>query len=116
MTTRTIFDQTGLAYNSYARNPEAYALYRRASTHLAAQRRRGQPNRSAERAGRDPWLVWPKIKLVARLRAALQANEQLRAEPLVTIASTRTPSGTSAWLRWAGCRAGRRRQRRRPRS
>ncbi len=78
VTTRTIWDQTGLAYNSYARNPEAYALDRRASTHLAAQRR--HPKRPAPPAERDPWLAWPKTKLVARLRATLQENEQLRAE------------------------------------
>jgi hypothetical protein len=40
ITARTIWQQTGLAYNSYARNAEAYALYRQTSSHLTAQRRR----------------------------------------------------------------------------
>jgi hypothetical protein len=79
VTARTIWEQTGLAYNSYARNPEAYTLYRRASTHLAAQRRR-HPKQPPAPAERDPWLALPKTKLLARLRAALQENERLRAE------------------------------------
>ena len=79
ITARTIWEQTGLAYNSYARNADAYALYRQASSHFAAQRRR-RAKPSSLPGTRDPWLSWPKPKLVARLRAALQDNERLRAE------------------------------------
>lgn len=79
ITARTIWEQTGLAYNSYARNIEAYALYRQASSHLAARRRRRVPQASLP-GQRDPWLAWSKTKLVARLRALLAENEQLRTE------------------------------------
>jgi hypothetical protein len=79
ITARTIWEQTGLAYNSYARNPEAYALYRQASTHLAAWHRR-RAKQTSSPGQRDPWLGWSKAKLVTRLRTALQENEQLRAE------------------------------------
>jgi hypothetical protein len=79
ITARTIWQQTGLAYNSYARNAEAYALYRQASSHLTAQRRR-RAKPTLPSGKRYPWLSWPKPKLVARLRAALQDNERLRTE------------------------------------
>lgn len=79
ITARTIWQQTGLAYNSYARNTEAYMLYRQASSHLAIQRRR-RAKPTVPTGTHDPWLRWPKPKLVARLRAVMEDNQRLRAE------------------------------------
>jgi hypothetical protein len=86
ITARTIWERTGLAYNSYARNPEAYALYRQASSHLMGQRRR-RVMQAAPRASRDPWLAWSKTKLVARLRALIAENDQLQVERSVGAAT-----------------------------
>jgi hypothetical protein len=59
ITARTIWQQTGLAYNSYARNAEAYALYRQTSSHLTAQRRR-RAKPTLPSGKRDPWLSYRK--------------------------------------------------------
>jgi hypothetical protein len=97
ITARTIWQQTGLAYNSYARNAEAYALYCQAGSHFAARRRhRAKP--TSPPGTRDPWLSWPKPKLVARLRAALQDNERLRVERATRAAACQEQHGVRLML------------------
>ncbi len=85
----TIREVSGLAYMAYYRNAEAFALYRRHSTHLRADRERAQADRAQWRRDRqpppddgrpgpppDPLLACTKARLVAEVRAAQAAREE----------------------------------------
>jgi len=92
--TFTIKEVSGLDYMSYYRNREAFALFQEHSTHLREERERVQARqqatrgkRSKQRKGdpivtsvkpRDPLLDYKKPRLVALLREARQACEQVR--------------------------------------
>ncbi len=77
---RMIYEESGLHYASYARNPEARALFQAQSSHLAKQRKqRGRRQgrtvphgQIEETVKRDPLLQLSKPRLVARLRKEQQ--------------------------------------------
>jgi hypothetical protein len=79
---QTIYDECGLRYAAIHRNPEALALFRANSTHLAAakKQRKRKPYVDEEAAPepRDPLLSYTKSQLVTRLRSAQQQREFVR--------------------------------------
>lgn len=80
ITSQSIFAVSGLHYTSYARNPEALALFRANSTHLNQKQRRAKRKRPIEPESipvRDSLLNYKKLQLVTRLRAALERIQEL---------------------------------------
>ncbi|HYU73418.1 MAG TPA: hypothetical protein VEL31_12130, partial [Ktedonobacteraceae bacterium] len=72
---QTIYAECGLSYASYARNPEALALFRANSTYLNQKRKRSKRKRKTEDVPtlpRDPLMNYKKPQLVSRLRDAMQ--------------------------------------------
>jgi hypothetical protein len=83
ITVYTIRAECGLDYQSYARNPEALALFREHSTFLAAKRKAAR-TKQARRPGvegspcrKDPLLSYKKTQLVARLHQEMQQREMV---------------------------------------
>lgn len=92
--TFTIKEVSGLNYMSYYRNREAFVLFQQHSTHLREERERAQARLQASPSKgrkqrkdvpivstvkqRDPLLDYKKTRLVALLREARQACEQVR--------------------------------------
>jgi hypothetical protein len=76
---RTIFEECGLEYASFRRNPEALLLYQQHSTFLKRERKRTRTACPDTVAPRDPLLAYKKPDLVARLR-----QEQARCTELET--------------------------------
>jgi hypothetical protein len=76
-----IYAECGLHYASYARNPEALALFRANSTHLTQKRKRvrgkSKKESGAEPPQRDPLLNYKKPQLVNHLRIAMQRTQEL---------------------------------------
>lgn len=75
ITAQTIYVECGLSYASYARNPEALALFRANSTHLNQKRQRSKRKRKIDDAltpSRDPLMNYKKPQLVSRLREMQQ--------------------------------------------
>lgn len=90
ITAQTIYAECGLSYASYARNPEALALFRANSTHLNQKRKRVKRKRKTEDAPilpRDPLMNYKKPQLAARLRDAMQQLERQERQ-LATLANT----------------------------
>ena len=67
ISTRTIFEECGLAYASIRRNPEALLLYQQHSTFLKQKRKRAKASQPDVPAPRDPLLAHKKSDLVVRL-------------------------------------------------
>jgi hypothetical protein len=74
----TIWEVSGLDYTSYARNPEALALFRSNSTYLKKERKRHREDvKSMPPPPKDPFLNYKRAQLVVGLRQALQRIEEL---------------------------------------
>jgi hypothetical protein len=76
---RTIYEECGLTYASFRRNPEALLLYQQHSTFLKRERKRTRTACPDIVSPRDPLLAYKKTDLVARVRKAeelLKAREQ----------------------------------------
>lgn len=65
---RTIYEECGLEYASFRRNPEALLLYQQHSTFLKHERKRTRTTCPDTVSPRDPLLAYKKPDLVARLR------------------------------------------------
>jgi hypothetical protein len=65
---RTIYEECGLTYASFRRNPEALLLYQQHSTFLKRERKRTRTACPDAISPRDPLLAYKKPDLVARLR------------------------------------------------
>jgi hypothetical protein len=74
---RTIYEECGLSYASFRRNPEALLLYQQHSTFLKQQRKRAKVPHPDTPKPRDPLLAYKKADLVARMR---KAEELLKAQ------------------------------------
>jgi hypothetical protein len=70
ISTRTIYEECGLAYASFRRNPEALLLYQQHSTFLKQKRKRAKVAHPEAPTSRDPLLAYKKTDLVARLHKA----------------------------------------------
>lgn len=68
ISTRTIYEECGLSYASFRRNPEALLLYQQHSTFLKRERKRTRTACPDTVSPRDPLLAYKKPDLVARLR------------------------------------------------
>jgi hypothetical protein len=80
ITSQSILIECGLHYTSYARNPEALALFHANSSHLNQQRKRNQRKRPREAepvSPRDPLLNYSKPQLVTRLGTAMERIQEL---------------------------------------
>lgn len=87
---QTIYTESGLSYASYARNPEALALFRANSMHLNQKRKRSKRKQKTDVAPilpRDPLMNYKKPQLVSRLRDAMQ-ELQRQERQLATLADT----------------------------
>jgi hypothetical protein len=87
ITAQAIYIECGLSYASYARNPEALALFRANSTHLNQKRKRTKRKRKTEDESilpRDPLMNYKKPQLISRLRDAMQ-QLQLQERQLATL-------------------------------
>jgi len=85
ITVHTIRAESGLDYKSYARNPEAMALFQEHSTFLAAKRKEARRRRrkliSKETPQpKDPLLNYKKPQLVARFRQEMQRREEMEVQ------------------------------------
>ncbi len=93
VSTFTIKEVSGMDYMVYYRNPEALAIFRTHSTHLREERVKEEKKRHRSKRkrarhdeslhqvkveARDPLLNYKKPELVARLRAARAACEQVK--------------------------------------
>ncbi len=76
---RTIYEECGLTYASFRRNPEALLLYQQHSTFLKRERKHTRTACPDTVSPRDPLLAYKKPDLVARLR-----KEQVRCAELET--------------------------------
>jgi hypothetical protein len=65
---RTIYEECGLSYASFRRNPEALLLYQQYSTFLKRERKRTRTACPDTASLRDPLLAYKKIQLAAMLR------------------------------------------------
>ena len=65
---RTIYEESGLAYATLRRNPEALLLYQQHSTFLKQQRKRAKTPHLDAPSPRDPLLAYKKTDLVTRVR------------------------------------------------
>jgi hypothetical protein len=81
ITVHTVREMSGLDYKSYARNPEALALFQEHSTFLAAKRKeaRGKRQKGASHP-RDPLLNYKRPQLAARLRQEMQCREEIEVQ------------------------------------
>lgn len=77
ITVHTVRGESGLDYQSYARNPEALALFQEHSTFLVARRKetRGKRKKGASQP-KDPLLNYKRPQLAARLRQEMQRREE----------------------------------------
>jgi hypothetical protein len=85
ITVHTIRAESHLDYKSYARNPEALALFQEHSTFLAAKRKQGRRRRRDELeeqgpASKDPLLNYKRPQLVARLRLEMRRREEIEGQ------------------------------------
>ena len=80
---RTIYEECGLSYASFRRNPEALLLYQQHGTFLKRERKRTQTASPDTPSLRDPLLAYKKPDLAARLR-----QEQARCRELETQQAT----------------------------
>lgn len=87
ITAQTIYAECGLSYASYARNPEALALFRANSTHLNQKRKRKRKTDDEPIHPRDPLMNYKKPQLVSHLRDAMQ-QLQSQERQLATLADT----------------------------
>jgi len=85
ITVHTIRVASGLDYKSYARNPEALALFQEHSTFLAAKRKearkkrqKGTPQSTAQQ--KDPLLNYKRPQLVARIREEMVRREEVETQ------------------------------------
>ena len=76
ITVHTIREISGLDYTTYARNPEALALFRANSAHLTKKRKRGRKGTESS-LPRDPLLHYKKSQLADRLRQAERRIKEL---------------------------------------
>jgi hypothetical protein len=77
ITTRNIYEVSGLDYTSYARNPEALALFQANSTHLTKKRKQQRKKSETPLPPRDPLMSYKKPQLVDRVRKAERWIEEL---------------------------------------
>jgi len=74
ITTQTIYQECGLYYASYARNPEALALFRANSTHLnqkwKARKNKHTKGVDSVPSPRDPLMNYKKPQLIIRVHEA----------------------------------------------
>ena len=81
ITVHTVRETSGLDYKSYARNPEALALFQENSTFLAARRKEARGKRQKGVAHpRDPLLNYKRPQLAARLRQEMQRREEIEVQ------------------------------------
>jgi hypothetical protein len=81
VTVHTVRETSGLDYKSYARNPEALALFQENSTFLVAKRKvaRGKRQKGASHP-KDPLLNYKRPQLAARLRKEMQRREEIEVQ------------------------------------
>lgn len=82
---RTIYEECGLEYASFRRNPEALLLYQYHSTFLKHERKRTKTSCPDTVAPRDPLLAYKKTQLATMLReerTRRQETEQQQAHLL----------------------------------
>lgn len=85
ITVHTVRAESGLDYKSYARNPEALALFQEHSTFLAAKRKeaRGKHKKGTTEGmpqQKDPLLNYKKPQLAARLRQEMEYRAEIEAQ------------------------------------
>jgi len=77
---RTIYEECGLEYASFRRNPEALLLYQQHSTFLKRERKRKRTQCPGTVSPRDSLLAYKKPDLVARLRQEQARPAELEAQ------------------------------------
>ena len=77
---KTIYEECGLSYASFRRNPEALLLYQQHSTFLKRERKRTRTACPDTVSPRDPLLAYKKLDLVVRLRQAQARCAELEAQ------------------------------------
>src|SRR5712692_7280565 len=77
---RTIYEECGLEYASFRRNPEALLLYQQHSTFLKRERKHTRTACPDTVSPRDPLLAYKKPDLVARLRQEQARSAELEAQ------------------------------------
>jgi hypothetical protein len=83
---RTIYEECGLSYASFRRNPEALLLYQQHSTFLKRERKRTRTARPDTVSPRDPLLAYKKPDLVDRLRQAQARCAELETQQATILA------------------------------
>jgi hypothetical protein len=83
---RTIYEECGLTYASFRRNPEALLLYQQHSTFLKRERKHTRTACPDTVSPRDPWLSYKKPDLVARLRQSQARCAELEAQHATILA------------------------------
>lgn len=85
---QSIYAECGLHYTSYARNPEALALFHANSSQLNQKKKRPKrkrPQESGPAPPRDALLNYSKPQLVIRLRAAMERIQDLERQQAVVL-------------------------------
>jgi hypothetical protein len=83
---RTIYEECGLEYASFRRNPEALLLYQQHSTFLKRERKRTKRVCPDIPSPRDPLLAYKKPDLVARLRIAQARYDEMEKQHAAILA------------------------------
>jgi len=83
---RTIYEECGLAYASFRRNPEALLLYQQHSTFLKRERKHTRTACPDTVSPRDPLLAYKKPDLVARLRQSQARCTELETQHATILA------------------------------
>ncbi|QBD75689.1 hypothetical protein EPA93_06585 [Ktedonosporobacter rubrisoli] len=83
---RTIYEECGLTYASFRRNPEALLLYQQHSTFLKRERKRTRTACPDTVSPCDPLLAYKKPDLVARLRQAQARCAELETQHTTILA------------------------------
>jgi hypothetical protein len=83
---RTIYEECGLTYASFRRNPEALLLYQLHSTFLKRERKRTRTACPDTASPRDSLLAYKKPDLVARLRQAQTRCAELETQQATLLA------------------------------
>jgi hypothetical protein len=83
---RAIYEECGLSYASFRRNPEALLLYQQHSTFLKRERKRTRTACPDTVSSRDSLLAYKKPDLVARLRQAQARCAELETQHATILA------------------------------
>lgn len=83
---RTIYEECGLEYASFRRNPEALLLYQQHSTFLKHERKRTRTTCPDTMSPRDPLLAYKKPDVVALLRQAQARYAELETQQATILA------------------------------